>query len=97
MIARTAVLAAAIVAQPLVNDDVLEPSVENEVAHALSRIPTNATVRAATARDFSLLATNGLSRTARAIRLVSLQRADGRFFVGTNDVTSAAAGLLGDL
>ena len=34
--------------------------------------------------------TNGQSRTQVAIRLVSAQKADGRWFVGTNDVTSAA-------
>ena len=35
------ILMAAIVAQPLVDSEVLEPSVLNEVDHALSRAPTN--------------------------------------------------------
>ena len=96
MTLRLLALAAAITAQPLVDEDVLEPSVENEVEHALSLAPTNAS-SAATARETALLATNGLSRTAIAIRLVSLQRADGRFYVGTNDVTAAAAAVLSEL
>ena len=82
-------LAVSITAQPLVNEDVLEPSVRNEVRHALSLAPTNApavTVLPAW--------TNGQNRTQVAIRLVSAQRADGRWFVGTNDVTFAAVELL---
>ena len=82
-------LAVSITAQPLVNEDVLEPSVRNEVRHALSLAPTNAPA------SLSLpVPTNGLDRTQIAIRLVSAQRADGRWLVGTNDVTSAAVGLL---
>jgi len=83
---------AVLTAQPLVNEEVLEPSVRNEVEHALSRTPTN--VPAATALPFP---TNALTRTQIAVRLVSLQRADGRWLVGTNDVTAAAAGLLRSL
>ena len=82
-------LAVTITAQPLVNEDVLEPSVRNEVRHALSLAPTNAppaTILPAW--------TNGQSRTQVAIRLVSAQKADGRWLVGTNDVTSAAVELL---
>ena len=82
-------LAVTITAQPLVNENVLEPSVRNEVRHALSLAPTNAppaTILPAW--------TNGQSRTQVAIRLVSAQRADGRWLVGTNDVTSAAVELL---
>ena len=91
MILKTSalVLAVTITAQPLVNEDVLEPSVRNEVLHALSLAPTNvpaATVPAAW--------TNGQSRTQVAIRLVSAQKADGRWLVGTNDVTAAAVGIL---
>ena len=84
--------AAVITAQPLVNEDVLEPSVLNEVRHALSLAPTNAPP--ATALP---LATNGLNRTQVAIGLVSAQKADGRWLVGTNDVTSAAVELLKEL
>lgn len=83
------VIAAVITAQPLVNEDVLEPSVRNEVYHALSLAPTNAP-----AATLLPVPTNGLNRTQLAIRLVSAQKADGRWIVGTNDVTSAAVSLL---
>ena len=78
-------LAVSITAQPLVNEDVLEPSVRNEVRHALSLAPTNAPPA-----TILPVWTNGQNRTQVAIRLVSAQRADGRWFVGTNEVTSAA-------
>ena len=84
--------AAVLTAQPLVNEDVLEPSVRNEVWHALSIAPTNAP--AATALP---VPTNGLNRTQIAIGLISAQKGDGRWFVGTNDVTSAAVELLKEL
>ena len=83
------VLAVSITAQPLVNEDVLEPSVRNEVRHALSLAPTNAP-----AATILPAWTNGQNRTQVAIRLVSAQKADGRWLVGTNDVTSAAVELL---
>ena len=94
MILKTTALAfaAVVTAQPLVNEDVLEPSVRNEVRHALSIAPTNAPV--ATALPVS---TNGLNRTQIAIGLVSAQKGDGRWLVGTNDVTSAAVELLKEL
>ena len=92
MLGKAIVIAAVITAQPLVNEDVLEPSVCNEVCHALSLAPTNAP--AATRLP---VPTNGLNRTQLAIRLVSAQKADGRWFVGTNDVTSAATELLKEL
>jgi len=82
-------LAAVVTAQPLVNEDVLEPSVVNEIEHALARAPTNAAPTA-----LLPLTTNGLSRTQLAIRLVSAQRADGRWYAGTNDVTAAAVRML---
>ena len=82
-------LAVSITAQPLVNEDILEPSVRNEVRHALSLAPTNAP-----AATILPAWTNGQNRTQVAIRLVSAQRADGRWLAGTNDVTSAAVGLL---
>ena len=86
-------VAVTIVAQPLVNEDVLEPSVMNEVEHALAVAPTNAPP-VTVAWD---LGTNRLSRTALALRLVLSQRADGRWFDGTNDVTSVARRLLESL
>ena len=97
-------LLAALTAQPTASPDVLEPSVRNEVDHARSRAPrgalrlgaTNAwtTAEAAFAR---LYETNGLTATDAAIRLVSAQRPDGRWLVGTNDVTAAAVRILGRL
>ena len=91
MILKTLVIALAvtITAQPLVNEDILEPSVRNEVRHALSLAPTNAPPA-----TILPVWTNGQNRTQVAIRLVSAQRADGRWLVGTNDVTSAAVELL---
>lgn len=95
-------LGVVITAQPLVDEDVLEPSVENEVDHALSRVPTNVVFAAASnltvrARALDLRAlglTNALSRTQLAIRLVSSQNGEGRWLSGTNDVTREAAELL---
>ena len=94
MVLKTTALAfaAVITAHPLVNEDVLEPSVRNEVRHALSLAPTNAPASATLP-----VATNGQNRTQVAIRLVSAQKADGRWLVGTNDVTSAAVELLKEL
>jgi len=91
--------AAFMVAQPLVDEDVLEPSIENEVFHALDIAPTNAPP-CAISRDeavAALVGTNRLSATERAIRLVSSQKADGRWFSGTNDVTRIAVDLLSSL
>ena len=92
MLGKALVIAAVITAQPLVNEDVLEPSVRNEVRHALSLAPARSS--AATVLP---VPTNGLNRTQLAIRLVSAQKADGRWFAGTNDVTSAAIELLKEL
>ena len=163
------ILAAIVQIQPIVSEDVLEPSVRNEVDHALSlaaaamstnspaaaastpspiaiaaptnaiaaasapspiaiAAPTNAIaaatispspavqptnspaapspITAAPTNAFAFVAaptnappsdifgTNGLSATAIAIKLVSSQRADGRWFSGTNDVTDAAIQIL---
>lgn len=77
--------------QPLPSEEVLEPSVLNEVEHALDRapeaLPSPTPAAAAYYRHYE---TNGLSATKAAVALVSAQRSDGRWFVGTNDVTSAA-------
>ena len=86
-------VAAAIVAQPLASDDCLELSVLNEVEHALSISPTNPPPLACEWHP----ATGGLSRTAIALRIVSSQRADGRWFCGTNDVTAAVREILEQL
>lgn len=76
MFAAVILFSAVITAPPIVSDRVLEPSVENEVMHALDRAPKIVPVG-------GILATNALA-------LVSCQRADGRFFDGTNDITHAA-------
>ena len=93
MTTATALLAVTITAHPLANADILEPSVQNEVDHALARAPTNSPTPTAKWHP----ATNGLSRTAIALRLVSTQRADGRWLDGTNDVTAAVIPVLNDL
>lgn len=85
-------ITAIITAQPLVNEDVPEPSVMNEIEHALARAPTNAAPVL-----IQPFATNGLNRSQLAIRLVSAQGADGRWRVGTNDVTAAAVRLLKEI
>ena len=90
--------AAALYAPPAVSPDVLEPSVQNEVDHALDMAPTNLTAAASeAAEEADVFGTNGLTRTEIAIRLVSSQRSDGRWMDGTNDVTSAAVELLKSL
>jgi hypothetical protein len=91
-----ALAAVLVVAQPLADDDVIEPSIENEVCHALCLAPTNLPPVAIAREEavLSLLGTNSLSATEMAIRLVSSQRSDGRWFAGTNDVTAVAVELL---
>lgn len=148
------ILAAIVQIQPIVSEDVLEPSVRNEVDHALSlaaaamstnsptaavstpspiaAAATNSPPAASTPNPFAIAATNsptaaastsspiaqpttnafafvasptnavpgdifgtnGLSATEIAIKLVSSQRADGRWLSGTNDVTAAAIQIL---
>ena len=111
LLALTAAGYAAIELGTIVSDDVLEPSIRNEVDHALSRAAKGASsegdVRAREAgcpavrletRSFAVAVppawTNGLSATAIAIKLVSAQRADGRWLAGTNDVTRSAVEIL---
>lgn len=96
--ATVAALAAVLSLPALVDDDVLEESVRNEVDHALSRLPSPLPPDpkgADLAAD--IFGTNGLSASDIAIRLVSLQRGDGRWLVGTNDFTAAAAAILQSL
>ena len=81
--------------QPLVDENVLEPSVQNEVDHALSLAPTNKFEKTSASIDFAkLYQTNGLSATETAIALVSAQKSDGRWYFGTNEVTGAALMIL---
>ena len=113
------ILAAIVQIQPIVSEDVLEPSVRNEVDHALSlaaaamstnspaaAVSTPSHIAQPTTNAFVFVAsptnavpgdifgTNGLSATEIAIKLVSSQRADGRWLSGTNDVTAAAIQIL---
>ncbi len=91
MLGRIIVLAAVITAQPLVDEDVLEPSVQNEVDHAIDMAPTNAVAVTAAAFDFHMLySTNAMSATSRVIALVSSQECDGRWHFMSNDVTPVA-------
>ena len=149
------ILAALVHIQPIVSEDVLEPSVRNEVDHALSLAATAMSTNAAASvtnpiaitsttapatvasstncaaasvtnpiaitstnalaavapstnsaacdgrpvasqemEPVDVFGTNGLSATAIAIKLVSSQRADGRWLSGTNDVTDVAVKIL---
>ena len=91
----TILLAASIItAQPLANAEVLEPSIRNEVDHALSVAATNeVAVSDASVAFAALYATNGMSATARAISLVSSQKG-GRWQYEGRDVTPVARRLL---
>lgn len=97
---------AAVALPALVSEDVLEPSVQNEVDHAIS--VGEAALVAGTNAVFSVVVTtnapvadvfgtNGLSSTDIALRLVSSQGPDGRWIVGTNDFTRAALDILSSL
>lgn len=92
MIRALAMLAVTITANVINGPDTLEPSVLNEVEHALAVAPadTDAAVRAAG----DVFATNGLSVTAIAVRLVSLQKSDGRWRVGGTNFTHEAVRIL---
>ena len=88
---------AAIEIGTIVSEDVLEPSVQNEVDHALSRADTAIAAAASNSvavAEIPVAWTNGLAVTDKAIKLISLQRADGRWTDGTNDVTRSAASVL---
>ncbi len=103
----TIFLSAALVSvQPLVSEDVLEPSIQNEVDHAVSMAPQDAWVTATNAAPIlvtvdasqvDLFGTNGLSSTEIALKLITTQGADGRWCKGTNDVTAVALRILGSL
>ena len=83
-----------ITAHPLANAEVLEPSVQNEVDHALNVASTNAVPPTPAARDFArLYATNGMSATERAISLISSQKDGCWYWQGTN-VTPVAVRIL---
>ena len=95
---RTLLVAAALVVRPPANPDILEPSIQNEVDHALAIVPvrpaeTNLAVIAVQREFARIYATNGMNRTERAIALVSAQKNGEWFYRGTN-VTEAAVKLL---
>lgn len=74
----------------------LEPSLQNEVSHALER------VRSQNSEDHILsqsdiFGTNGLSVAQCAIRLLSLQNAHGRWIIHGIDVTEEAVAILSNL
>ena len=81
----------------LTDDEFLEESVLNEVEHALARAPADVAPPPAAAATNDMFGISGLSATEQAIRLVSAQRADGRWLSGTNDVTAAAVDILSRL
>ena len=94
MLCSLIIAAAVITAQPLVDEDVLEPSVQNEVDHAISLASTNnVTLTCAAVAFAEMYATNGMSATSRAVSLVSAQKG-GKWFYDGADVTPIAVGLL---
>ena len=88
-----AALTVQIVADP---DGALEPSVLNEVEHAMDRAPSCAT-NAAPVVCGDVFATNGLSATAIAVSLVSRQDKDGNWMVNGTNFTSEAVKILSSL
>lgn len=90
----TAIFALTLSVEPLSDENFLEPSVQNEVDHALSIAPEDAPPVNAALKAEDPLKTNSLSKTAIAIALVSAQNSDGRWTSGTNDVTRLAVEIL---
>ena len=83
-------LALTITASVINDEAALEPSVLNEVEHALDRAPAFRPGEGCVTTN--AFATNGLTATAVAIRLVSQQKSDGGWIVnGTNCTTEAVA------
>ena len=88
-----ALLAALVVQIPADPDGPLEPSVMNEVEHALARAPACAT-NAPPAVFGDIFATNGLSATAVAVSLVSRQDRAGEWIVNGTNATAEAVAIL---
>ena len=88
-----ALLAALVVQIPADPDGPLEPSVMNEVEHALARAPSCAT-NAPAAAFGDIFATNGLSATAVAVSLVSRQDKAGEWIVNGTNATAEAVAIL---
>ena len=74
-------------------DGPLEPSVMNEVEHALGRVPECCTTNAPAAFG-DIFSTNGLSATAIAVSLVSRQDKDGKWIVNGTNATAEAVSIL---
>jgi len=87
-------LAAAMTVQIVADPDgALEPSVLNEVEHAIDRAPSCVTnVPPVVCGD--VFATNGLSATAIAVSLVSRQDKDGNWMVNGTNFTAEAVRIL---
>ena len=101
LLAALVLLVTLVAPTTLVDDDVLEPSVRNEVDHALDLVPTNMVKFVDYPADFKafcttndFFGTNGLTRTDIAIKLISNQKSGGRWNYGTNDVTAVAVEVL---
>ena len=90
-----ALLAALVVQIPADPDGPLEPSVLNEVEHALARAPSCATNAPAALGD--VFATNGLSAAAIAVSLVSRQDRSGQWVVNGTNATLEAVSILKSL
>ncbi len=88
-----ALLAALVVQIPADPDGPLEPSVMNEVEHALGRAPECCRTNAPAAFG-DIFATNGLSATAIAVSLVSRQGKDGTWIVNGTNATAEAVSIL---
>jgi len=85
-------IAAAITANVINGPDAeLEPSVLNEVEHAISRAKPAEKPHPVAGDVFG---TNGLSRTAIALKLVSSQTADGTWLVNGTNFTAEAVRIL---
>ena len=94
--AVAALLAALFVQIPADPDGPLEPSVMNEVVHALGRAPECCATNAPVAFG-DIFATNGLSASAVAVSLVSRQGSDGRWIVDGTNATAEAVSILSSL
>ena len=92
-----AILAATITVQ-IVNDSgaTLEPSVANEVEHALSRAAAVTNLPPVAVKG-DVFGTNGLSAADVAVSLVSRQDAKGRWVVNGTNFTAEAVGILSSL
>jgi len=90
-----------IMLHPLADDDVLEPSVVNELDHALRRSPGDAVYipRSLVAQALEELGVSkGMSSSEAAIRIISSQNRHGRWIDKSGrDISSAAIAMLKDL